>query len=321
MNWTNKKVLVTGGAGFIGSHLVEVLVAKKAKVTVVDDLSRGDLTKIQSSLKQINFQQLDLTEKKSDQVFADQDVAFNLAALNTGVDYDLGKTAEMFSQNMLLQMMPIRFAAKHGVKRFIQVSSASVYSRRAMEKQVPTPETADKTSPEPSKQGYAYAKLMGEKLAKWYSLDSSMETVIARFINVYGERDHFDELGHFIPVITKKIIGAQDEVEVFGSGRQRRSFLYVKDAVEALLILAEKGENGEPYNVDSSEEHSVAEVVKKIMDLTDKQYLKVNFNTQMPEGSQRRLLDSSKLKKLGWAPSMNFNDGLEKVVRDVEARL
>lgn len=316
----DKKVLVTGGAGFIGSHLVRKLVSLGADVSVADNLSRGDKRKLKDVMNKIHFYKVDLRdEKKAQKYFDGQELIFNLAALNTGVDYDLGRTAVMFEDNLLLQMRPLRMASKSKtVKKFIQISSASVYSKKAMEEQVPTPETANTCEPEPSKLGYALAKKMGEKLAVWYHQDTSLETVSVRFINVYGENDNYDQMGHFIPVMIRKFIEAKDQVSVFGSGKQKRSFLYVGDAVSALLLLSQKGKSGEVYNVDSNCEKSVSKVVEEINTYFINKKLKFFYDKTKPEGSQRRMLDSGKLKQLGWKSRTTFEEGLRRTVKSIK---
>lgn len=321
-NFKGKKIIVTGGAGFIGCHLVKHLVSLNAEVTVLDNLSRGSLENINDVLDKIAFYQVDLKTMEAAEYFVGQEMVFNLAALNTGVDYDLGRTEIMFEDNMLLQMMPLKMADKSkSVKKFIQISSASVYSREAMDNQVPTPETADTNNPEKSKLGYALAKKMGENLAQWYNENTDMTTYIVRFINVYGENDNFDEKGHFIPVMIRKFIEAEKEVSVFGSGNQKRSFMYVQDAVDALLLIAEKGLAGEAYNVDSQNERSVKEVVELIESYFKDKHLKIYFDRTKPEGSKRRMLDSSKLKKLGWQPKVDFEEGLKRTLESVKANL
>jgi len=321
MNYKN--ILVTGGAGFVGSHLVKKLLSIGGyNVGVIDNLSRGKKENLIGVLDKINFYNVDLRcETGLLEIFEGYDLVFNLAALNTGVDFDKGRTELMFEENMLLQLIPLRVAGKtNSIKKFIQVSSASVYTKEAMEIEVPTSELADTSNPEKSKLGYALAKKMGENLAVWYAQNSSLETSIARFVNVYGENDHFDDLGHFIPMMTRKVLLAKKEVEVFGSGEQKRSFLYVKDAVNSLIILANKGGNGEVYNVDSQDEKSIKEIVELIRSILNK---KVNFNFDLskPEGSKRRMLDSSKIRKIGWQPQTSFEDGFRKTILDVEKRL
>ena len=224
----NAHVLVTGGAGFIGSHLSEQLVKIGARVTVADNFSRGSLSNINHIKKQIKIINVDLrSEQGALSATKNQAIVFNLAAINTGVDFDIGRTQYMFEENMLLQMIPMRAAARNHVNKFIQVSSASIYSTLAMEQHIPTKESDDQGQPEQSKLGYALAKRAGENLARWYEKNSSMHTVVARFINVYGTNDNFDNLGHFIPTMVRKFLHAKEYVEIFGSGNQKRSFLHV----------------------------------------------------------------------------------------------
>jgi len=317
------QVIIFGGAGFIGSHLTKKLVQLGHQVSVVDNLSRGKKEIFSSILPKINFFETNIfTDQKLKEKIEGNQIVFNLAALNTGVDYDMGRTQLMFEDNMLLQLLPLRAAGQTtSVKKFVQISSASVYSRQVMEHQVPTPENALEGEPEPSKLGYGLAKRMGEYLAQWYAQNTTLETVCARFINVYGEDDNFDEKGHFIPVMIRKFLTAKQSVRVFGSGNQQRSFLYVEDAVDALLLLAEQGNRGEAYNVDAGEEYSVKQVVNLIAKLTQKTDLSINYDTTKPEGSQRRLLDNSKLVQLGWEPQVRFETGLQRTVHNISETL
>jgi nucleoside-diphosphate-sugar epimerase len=321
MTLRNTKVLVAGGAGFIGSHLSERLVALGARVRIADNFSRGSLSNIRHIQKHIEILRTDLrTEKGARLATKNQEIVFNLAAVNTGVDFDIGRTQYMFEENVLLQMMPLRAAVKNNVTRCIQVSSASIYSTAAMEDRIPTKETDDGGSPEESKLGYALAKRMGENLARWYAANSSLHTSIARFVNVYGTRDNYDNLGHFIPMIVRKFIFSDTSVEVFGSGNQKRSFLHVDDAVSALVLLARKGKNGEAYNVDPQDEHTIKEIVTSVKKLMQKEHVRLFFNKHRPEGSRRRMLNNTKIRKLGWKPKHTLLQSLPDVVRDIKTR-
>ena len=318
----NAKVCITGGAGFIGSHLAEDCLSHGALVTIVDNFSRGKLKNIRNLYKNVRVLNLDLRESTAcDIAVKNQDIVFNLAAFNTGVDYDVGHTHIMFKENMLLQMLPIIAAVQQPVKMFVQVSSASIYSPAAMEQRIPTNESDDKGDPEPSKLGYALAKQMGEHLARWCGEIQTMKTVIARFTNVYGPRDHFDKLGHFIPTVIRKFHNSNTSVEIFGSGSQRRSFLHVKDATQALLLLSQKGENGEAYNIDPHDEHSIKEIVFQIRKIMNKTSVDVLFNQKLPEGSKRRLLDNAKIKNLGWVPQRTLMQSLPTLVDDITKQI
>jgi nucleoside-diphosphate-sugar epimerase len=319
--FANKRILVTGGAGFIGSHLVRRLAGLGARVTAADDLSRGNGLAI-AGLTGTTFIQSDLrVEAQAMAVTADQDIVFNLAAFNTGVDYDIGRTQKMFEENMLLQLVPIRAAAANRVPLFIQISSASIYSTAAMEQRAPTTETDDGGEPEPSKLGYALAKRMGENLAKWYALNTSMQTRIARFINVYGPGDHFDYLGHFLPAVINKFTQADGEIRVFGTGGARRSFLHVDDAVEGVLTLAQHGANGEAYNIDPQDEHTIREMVQMIQKVMGRQATRIVWDTTAPEGSCRRILDNAKIKNIGWRPKRTLSEStVSEIVNDIGRR-
>ncbi len=313
--------LVTGGAGFIGSHLSERLITLGARVTIADNFSRGSLSNIRHLNKQVAIINADLrTERGALRATKNQTIVFNLAAVNTGVDFDIGRTQYMFEENMLLQMMPLRAAAINNVQKFIQVSSASIYSTLAMERHVPTIESDDEGNPEQSKLGYALAKREGENLARWYSENANLHTVIARLINVYGTRDNYDDLGHFIPTIIKKFIQADSSIEIFGSGNQKRSFLHVEDAVSALLLLAQEGVNGNVYNIDPQDEHTIKEIVLAVQKIMHKQNVRLIFNQNQPEGSKRRMLNNNKIKKLGWKPTHTVLTSLPEIVHDILLR-
>jgi nucleoside-diphosphate-sugar epimerase len=321
MGMSQKNILITGGAGFIGSHLSDQLVKSGARVTVADNFSRGTLSNIRHIRGKVTILNVDLrTEEGALRATKNQSIVFNLAAVNTGVDFDIGRTQYMFEENVLLQMMPLRAAAKNHVDKFIQVSSASIYSTLAMERHIPTKESDDQGEPEQSKLGYALAKRTGENLARWYAKNSPLHTVIARFVNVYGTKDNFDNLGHFIPTMIRKFINSGASIEVFGSGNQRRSFLHVEDAVSALLILAQKGVNGHAYNVDPQDEHAVKEIVLAVQKIMHKQNVRLIFNRQKPEGSKRRMLSNDKITHIGWKPTYTLLGSLPEIIHDVVSR-
>lgn len=190
--WKNKKVLVTGGAGFIGSHLVEYLVHDGAVVSVADNLERGKLENLQEVRKDVLFHQVDLRNvDMCRKVCEGQDVVMNLAAKVTGIEYNRAHQRDMFESNMILQQNVIKAAQEMNVHRFLQVSTACIYPHDAL---VPTTENeGTRGEPEPTNSGYGWAKRMGEKLAEFYAKETSMEIAIVRPFNAYGPRDYYDK--------------------------------------------------------------------------------------------------------------------------------
>jgi nucleoside-diphosphate-sugar epimerase len=313
--WSGKKVLVAGGAGFIGSYLSELLVEQGADVTVVDNLSRGTKSRIRPILKKIRFKCLNLeNEGNCLKVCRDKEVVFNLAAKVTGIEYNRLHMAEMFEANMRLQMNVLKSAFESGAKRFLQVSTACVYPHDAA---VPTPESeGDRACPEPTNEGYGFAKLMGEKLAKYYAKEKKFSVVIARPFNAYGPRDHFEEAtSHVIPAIIKRIFDGQNPVVVWGSGNQSRAFVHAKDIARGMMLLTEKAPAATPINIGHDKEVTIKELFEVICKVTGKN-VKARFDTSKPDGYPRRAADTALLKKItGFTPSISLEEGIAEMVQ------
>lgn len=313
--WKNKKVLITGGAGFIGSYLTELLVGQEAKVTVADSLTRGSRERIASILGQINLQAVDLFEPENcRKVCEGQDIVLNLAAKVTGIEYNRFHMGDMFENNMKLQMNVLHAAADCGVKRFLQVSTACIYPHDA---KVPTPESdGERNSPEPTNEGYGFAKLMGEKLAHYYTQERGIEVVIARPFNAYGPRDHFDETtSHVIPALMKRILDGDDPVHIWGSGNQSRVFVHAKDIARGMMLVTEKAPPATPINIGHDQEVTIKElfgILCKIIGKNPKPY----FDTSKPDGYPRRAADVSLLRKYtGFVPSISLEEGIREMLR------
>jgi GDP-L-fucose synthase len=312
--WTGTKVLVTGGAGFIGSHLVEYLVEAGAIVTVADNLSRGRRENLEEVKNDIvlytdDLRNLDACMK----VCKGQEVVLNLAAKVTGIEYNRTHQADMFENNMLLQMHPLKAASACGVGRFLQVSTACIYPHDA---KVPTSESeGTRGEPEPTNSGYGWANRMGERLAEFYAEETIMEVAIARPFNAYGPRDYYDvETSHVIPALIKKVMDGNNPVEVWGSGNQSRVFVHGKDFAKGLMLVAEKYSVPDPVNIGHDKEITIKELVKKIQDMTGI-HNEVFFNTEMPEGYPRRSADTTKLRKVtGFVPSIPLEQGLREMI-------
>lgn len=312
--WKNKKVLVTGGAGFIGSYLTELLVAEGAKVTVADSLIRGNRARIANVIDKIELKAVDLFDFKNClDVCRGQEVVMNLAAKVTGIEYNRFHMADMFESNMRLQMNMLSAASESGVKRFLLVSTACIYPHDA---KVPTPESeGERNSPEPTNEGYGFAKLMGEKLAKYYTREKGIEVAVARPFNAYGPRDHYDEgTSHVIPAIMKRVLDGEDPVVIWGSGNQSRAFVHAKDFARGLMLVAEKAPAGQPINVGHDHEVTIKELFQIICKVVGK-YPKAKFDTTKPDGYPRRGADTTLLKRYtGFVPSISLEDGIREMV-------
>ena len=313
--WNKTRVLVTGGAGFVGSYVTERLCGLSAHVRVADNLSTGNMQNLASVQNDIEFIEVDLRDPDNCiRVVKGQDVVLNLAGWIAGIGYNASHQTEFFSNNMLLQQLPLLAARDAGVGWFCQVSSACVYPANAP---VPTPESAiDIGPPEPSNQGYGWAKRMGEQLAQYVASESQMQIAILRFFNVYGPRDHFDlEKSHVIPALVRKCFSGQPVIDVWGGGEQTRSFVYVEDIAELILEVTEKYACADPVNIGTPTEISIRDLVNLIAEITGAKSA-IRFDTTKPEGYRRRAPDLTKLYRvLGRVPeALPLHTGLERAI-------
>jgi len=309
----NKKhVLVTGGAGFIGSHLVELLKNEGANVTVADNLENGKLTNLHRL--RINFIRADLRNLKNCiAVTKGQDIVMNLAAKVGGIHYNKKHQAEMFYHNLMINSSMLEAARINDIEKFLVVSSACVYPRYC---KVPTPETEGfKGEPEPTNKGYGWAKRIAEKQAEFYSKEYGMKIGIVRPYNCIGPRDHFNpEKSHVVPALIKRIYDGENPIVVWGDGEQTRSFIYVKDLVRGMLLAIQKYPKPDPLNLGSKEEIKIIDLIKLIIELSGKN-VNILFDKYKPRGQPRRKCDVRKAeKKIGFVATTTLKDALRETI-------
>lgn len=312
--WKDKKVLVAGGAGFIGSHLVEMLVDKKAEVAVVDSLGKDSLKNLRKVKDKVRIIKRDLKNlKEARESCEGQEIVLNLAAKVGGIEYNRLHPGEIFRDNVLINTNVLEAAREAKVERFLVVSSACVYRRHCT---IPTPESEGfEGVPEPTNEGYGWAKRMAEIQGKLYAQEFGMKIGVVRPYNAYGPRDHFDpKRSHVIPALIKRVFDGEDPLIVWGSGNQSRAFLYVSDFARGLFLAIEKYPQPDPVNIGTDEEVKIKDLVELIVELSGGNP-KIVFDTSRPEGQPRRNCDTRKAKeKIGFEAQIKLREGLKKTI-------
>lgn len=305
--YNGQKVVVTGGAGMVGSVLTEMLLELGADVLVVDDLSRGNHIVAGSRLLRIDAG----NELAMRRALGDAFALFNLAAYVAGVAYNQSNHALMFERNARLQTAPMLIAADMGVPHVLQTSSVCVY---APEHNTPSQEAYGHTGePHVANSGYAWSKRIGERAAMWSNLSHA---VIVRPSNIYGPRDYFDERAHVIPALIKKAL-LDDTIRVNGSGYEQREFIYVDDVARGMLVALEKGEHGKAYNIGTNGRTcvSIDSLVRLIQEATETVDKPIRYALDYDSGDPARYSDAAALNNLGWKHEVGLADGLARTVR------
>jgi nucleoside-diphosphate-sugar epimerase len=311
--WKGTSVLVTGGASFIGSHLVDALVSKGAKVLIVDDLTSGRLENIQSHLGngKVDFIQSDLREPNvARSAMRNIEFVFHLAADHGGRGYvDLHQAGP--ASNLFLDGLIFCEAFKAGVKKVIFASSGCVYPNNLQsnpsqelyltEDMVKPPHDADNM--------YGWAKLMGELTLKAYHQEYGLEAASCRYFTVYGPRGV--ENHAVIAMIARAFIG-QDPFEVWGDGNAVRNWTYIDDIISGTMLAAEQIEDGTAVNLGTMERIRVIDAAKLVCEYMNHK-AQIKLRPDMPTGPLNRVADNSLAKKLlGWQPRVTFPDGVRR---------
>ncbi len=316
MDWSSKNVLVTGGCSFIGSHLVEGLVARGASVRVVDDLSSGVQENIVDALTsgRVEFEEADLLDPRTAaRAVSDMNVVFHLAATHGGRGYiDTHQAA--CSTNLALDGIVIREAQRAGVEQLTFASSGCVYPTSLQsdpkeilyltEDLVKPPYEADDL--------YGWAKLMAELTLKAYHNELGLKCASVRYFTAYGERC---PANHAVVAMIGRAFLQQDPYVVWGTGEQIRNWTYVSDIVDGTIRAAEKIEDATAVNLGTTERTSVMQAARMILERC-KHDATIQPDPSKPTGPYNRVADNSLAKKLmGWEPKVSFSDGLDRTIR------
>ena len=311
MNWGNKKILVTGGASFIGSHLVEKLVQLGASVRVVDNLSSGKKEHIDEN--DVEFIEGNLLDPKvSEAATKGMNYVFHLAADHGGRGYIDSHQVEC-STNMILDGMVFKAAYEAGCEKVIFSSSGCVYPTSLQmdtEKEVYLYEDMVKP-PYEADDLYGWAKLMAELTLKAYYEQKGMKAALCRYFTAYGPRCSEN---HAVMAMIARAYLKKDPYEVWGDGEQIRNWTYIDDIVEGTILSAEKIDNATALNVGTMERIKVIDCAKGIFNYTNYK-ARIKLLTDKPTGPLNRVASNQKSKELlGWEPKVKFVDGLHKTI-------
>jgi nucleoside-diphosphate-sugar epimerase len=315
VSWTERATLVTGGAAFIGSALVDALVARGARVRVVDDLSSGRLENLAAQLEagRVEFVRGDLRDPRlAAAAMAGISHVFHLAADHGGRGYVDLHNVEC-AGNLVLDGVVLRAAADAGVEKLVFASSGCVYPNHLQqdtqeelyltEDMVGPPYDADNM--------YGWAKLMGELSLRHYVERGLLRGASCRYFTVYGPGGKED---HAVLAMIARSFVAQDPFEVWGTGEQLRNWTYIDDIVEGTLRAAERIDDGSAVNLGTMERTRVVDAARLILELMGRD-AELRFRPEMPTGPYNRIASNRLAKqRLGWEPRTTFRQGVQRTI-------
>lgn len=303
INLADKQILVTGGAGFLGSFVVEKLLARGVpKENIAIPRSKDfDLRKMEDCNNAVKG----------------KDIVIHLAANVGGIGYNRERPGELFYDNAMMGIQMIEASRQAGVEKFVSIGTICAYP-----KFTPVPfkeENLWDGYPEETNAPYGLAKKMMLVQAQAYRAQYGFNAIYLLPVNMYGPRDKFDlEKGHVIPSLIIKIDKAkkmgENHIEAWGTGKATREFLYIEDAAEGVVLATELYDKHEPVNLGSGMEISIKDLVELIAKLMDFRG-EIRWDTARPDGQPRRMLDVSRAEKeFGFRAKTSLEDGLKKMI-------
>ncbi|AAV46491.1 UDP-glucose 4-epimerase [Haloarcula marismortui ATCC 43049] len=302
--WDGKSVMITGGAGFLGSHLIDELERRSEDVNIF--VPRSD-----------EYDLRNRQEIKRALVDSNPDVVIHLAATVGGIGANRKNPGKYFYENAIMGIELIEQARQFGVEKFTILGTICSYP-----KHTPVPFSERdlfEGYPEETNAPYGIAKKALLTQSRAYRKQYDFNSIYLMPVNLYGPRDDFDlETSHVIPAIIRKCVEAnrrgENAITAWGTGEPTREFLYVKDAADGILTATERYDESDPINLGSGIETSIQDLVEKIADLTGFEG-EIEWDTSKPDGQPRRKLDTSQAKeRFDWEATTSFEDGLERTI-------
>ena len=303
MHWQNKRVLVTGGAGFLGSFVVEKLRERECRTVIVPRSKDYDLRDRDAIIRLFREVRPELV--------------IHLAGIVGGIGANQAHPGRFFYDNAIMGIQLMEYGRQFGVQKFVAVGTVCAYPKSTA---VPFREDALWNGyPEETNAPYGLAKKMMLVQAQAYRAQYAFNAIYLLPVNLYGPRDNFDlESSHVIPAMIRKCVEAKQtgavEIVLWGDGSPTREFLYVEDAAEGILLASEYYDADQPVNLGSGEEisiHDLAQLITEEVGFTGR----ITWDTTKPNGQPRRCLDVSRAKELfGFRARHNFHEGIRKTV-------
>lgn len=329
--WKNRSVLITGGAGFIGSNLVERLLREGARVRALDNLERGRLEYFGTTIGDIEFIQGDLKSLEvCERACRDIDVVFHLASKVGGIRYYMDYAGDVFRENTLMDHNMWSAAIRANIPFYFYASSAHVYPgdlQQTPDAPLIHEEQAYPANPELS---YGWAKLIGEQLILYTINQGNCNThaAIGRIIGSYGPNQDLDlATGSCIPVFCRRAIRYPNEgaFKVLGTGAETRSYHFVSDTIEAFLRSVQKLETTPivgPFNLGAEERISIGDLAREVIAVSSKP-IQIEWDKSHTTLLWGQAVDCSLASKLldGWKPQVSLNEGLSTCYQHIAARL
>ena len=326
----HRRIIVTGGAGFIGSHLVKALVEAENHVFVIDNLWRGTLDNLKRSDGSF------VIDPHSDLCIADltdyatclewiknADYVYHLADVVAGIDYVFSHESYVFHQNVLINTNTLAACLSNNIPNYIYVGTACSFPKHLQMASGVARLVEAQTYPAEPESAYGWSKLMGEYEAELASRHGRINVGLLRLHNVYGPgADYTSTRSQVIPALCRKAIAhPEEDFVVWGSGNQYRDFVYVDDIVQALLLVAEVGMNQGVIQIGSEIPVTIRELAEKVIAVSGKA-IELKFDTSRPEGDRGRVAVCDRARSiLDWQPEWGLGEGIAATFAWVSAQM
>jgi len=302
--FADKRIVVTGGAGFLGNYIVEGLQKRRCRNILVPKIEDYDLVNLQDIIRMYNDMK--------------PDIVIHLAAIVGGIGANREHPGQFFYKNLMMGVQLIEQGRKANIEKFVAIGTVCAYP-----KFTPVPfkeEDIWNGYPEETNAPYGLAKKMLLAQSQAYRAEYGFNSIFLIPVNLYGPGDNFDPASsHVIPALIKKCCDAIESgaeyIECWGTGSASREFIYVSDAAEGILLATEHYNGAEPVNIGAGFEITIKDLVKKIAELTGFKG-KIRWNSSKPDGQPRRCLDVSRAKKeFGFEAKTDFDEGLKATIK------